>query len=76
MQFKMQKKTPVMTRRKYHWLNDRPLQWMLKVSATSVNASMQTLAKAGDRLKNTPIPYKNLNIVKWVYNLAQNFSDY
>jgi len=37
---------------------------MLKVSATSVNASMQTLAKAGDRLKNTPIPYKNLNIVK------------
>jgi len=26
---------------------------MFKVSATSVDASMQTLAKAGDRLKNT-----------------------
>jgi len=28
---------------------------MFKVSATSVDASMQTLAKAGDRLKNTPL---------------------
>jgi len=28
---------------------------MFKVSATSVDASMQMLAKAGDRLKNTPM---------------------
>jgi len=27
---------------------------MFKVSATSVDASVQMLAKAGDRLKNTP----------------------
>jgi len=36
----------------------RPLQWMFKVSATSVDASLQTLAKAGDRLKNAPPPMK------------------
>jgi len=37
---------------------------MFKVSAsaTSVDASMQTLPKAGDRLKNTPL--ENLNIFK------------
>jgi len=37
---------------------------MTKVSAnaTGVDASVQTLAKAGDRLKNTP--YLNLNIFK------------
>jgi len=29
---------------------------MFKVSATSVDASMQMLEKAGDRLKNTPPP--------------------
>jgi len=29
---------------------------MFKVSATIVDASVQTLAKAGDRLKNTPSP--------------------
>jgi len=28
---------------------------MFKVSATSVDVSMQTLAKAGDRLKKPPI---------------------
>ena len=28
--FEMQKKTPVMTCRKYHWLNGRPLQWSSK----------------------------------------------
>ena len=60
--FEMQKKMPVMARRKCHWLNDRPLQWMFKVSATSVDASVQTLTKAGDRLKNTP--YENLSISK------------
>jgi len=32
------------------------------VSAASVDASTQTLAKAGDGLKNTP--YKNLSIFK------------
>jgi len=37
---------------------------MLKVSGTSVDASMQTPVKAGDRLKNTPPPYENLNIFK------------
>jgi len=36
---------------------------MFKVSVTSVDASVQTLAKAGDRLKNT-FPYENLNIFK------------
>jgi len=35
---------------------------MFKLSATSVDASVQMLAKAGDRLKNTP--YENLNIFK------------
>jgi len=35
---------------------------MFKVSATSVDASVQTLTKAGDRLKNTP--YENLSISK------------
>jgi len=37
---------------------------MFKVyaSATSVDASLQMLAKAGDRLKSTP--YENLNIFK------------
>jgi len=42
----------------------RPLQWMFKVSAsaTSVDASVQTLATAGDWLK-TP-SYENLNIFK------------
>jgi len=42
----------------------RPLQWMFTVSAsaTSVDASLQALAKAGERLKN--IPYENLNIFK------------
>jgi len=36
---------------------------MFKVSATNVDASVQTLPKAGDRLKNTP-PYEKLNIFK------------
>jgi len=54
--------TLVMTHRKYHWLHDRHLQRIFKVSATSVDASVQTLAKAGDRLNNTP--YENLNIFK------------
>jgi len=37
---------------------------MFKVSAsaTSIDASVQTIAKAGDWLKNTP--YENLNIFK------------
>jgi len=35
---------------------------MFKVSTISVDASVQTLAKAGDRLKNTL--YENLNIFK------------
>jgi len=35
---------------------------MFKVSATSVDACVQTLAKARDRLKKTP--YENLNIFK------------
>jgi len=53
----------LMTRREYYWLNDRPLQWMFKVSATGVDASMRTLVKADDWvLKNTH--YENLNIFK------------
>ena len=57
--FEMQKKMPVMTRKKmglpfnqwyffkkYHWLNGRPLLWMFKVSDANVDASTQTLAKA------------------------------
>jgi len=36
---------------------------MFKVSATNDDASVQTLAKAGGQLKNTP-PYENLNIFK------------
>jgi len=35
---------------------------MFKVSAANVDASMNTLAKAGDWLKNTP--YENLNTFK------------
>ena len=35
-------KPPAMTRREYYRLNDRPLQWMFKVSATSVDTSVQT----------------------------------
>jgi len=35
---------------------------MFKVSAASLDASTQMLAKAGDQLKNTP--YENLNIFK------------
>ena len=61
--FEMQKKTPVTTRRSYYWLNDRPLQWMFKVSATSVDGSMQTLVKAGDGFKNTTL-FENVNIFK------------
>jgi len=42
----------------------KPLQRMFTVSAsaTSVDASVLTLVKAGDWLKNTP--YENLNIFK------------
>jgi len=36
---------------------------MFKVSAATVDASMQTLVKASDRLKNTSL-YENLNIFK------------
>ena len=36
---------------------------MFKMSATSVDGSVQTLAKAGDPLKKHP-PYENLNIFK------------
>jgi len=36
---------------------------MFKVSATSVDASVQMLAKAGDQLKKTS-PHENLNILK------------
>jgi len=36
---------------------------MFKVSVTSVDASVQTLAKAGDWLQKTH-PYENINIFK------------
>ena len=45
---------------------------MFKVSATSVDASVQTLAKAGDQLKNTP--YENLNIFKSAQQFGTTFS--
>jgi len=72
-------KTPVTTCRKYHWLNDSPLQWMFKVSATSVDASVQMLAMQACRrlrklvvgLKNTPMKtYISLNQLN---NFVWNF---
>jgi len=44
---------------------------MFKVPATSVDANMQTLAKAGDRLKN--IPMKTEISLNQLNNFAQNF---
>ena len=45
---------------------------MFKVSATSVDASVQTLAKAGDRL-NPPAPMKTEISLNQLNNFAQNF---
>ena len=51
-----------MQKNRQPWHVGNIAEWMFKVSATSVDESMQTLAKGGDWLKNTP--YENLIIFK------------
>jgi len=45
---------------------------MFKVSATSVDASVQTLAKAGDQLKKHP-PLKTKISLNQLNSFARNF---
>ena len=55
-----------------HDTQERPLQWMFKVSAASVDVSLQTLAKAGIGLKTNPL-WKLIIYLNQLNNFARNF---